>query len=63
MTIFALTSFLREVLEPKLFGKELGMKPLYILMAVYAGMKLFGLSGVILGPVGLTVLKVVNEEI
>lgn len=63
ITVFALTSFLREVLEPKLFGKELGMKPLYILMAVYVGMKLFGLSGVVLGPVGLTILKVAKEEI
>ena len=43
-------------------GKEVGLKPLYILISVYAGVKMFGITGVILGPVSLTVLKAVNDE-
>lgn len=62
VTIFCIITFLREILEPRLMGKEMGLKPLYILISVYAGIQLFGVSGVILGPVSLTVLKAVNEE-
>ncbi len=63
ITVFAIAAFLREVLEPKLFGKELGLKPLYILISVYVGAELLGLAGVLLGPVGLTILKAAEEEI
>ena len=62
ITVFAIASFLREVLEPRLFGKELGLKPLYVLISVYVGAELLGLAGVLLGPVGLTILKAVTEE-
>ena len=63
ITVFAIAAFLREVLEPKLFGKEIGLKPIYILIAVYVGAELLGLAGVILGPIGLTILKAANEQI
>lgn len=62
-TVFAVATFFREILEPRLFGKELGLKPLYVLMSVYIGVQLLGLPGVLLGPVGLTILKVAREEI
>ncbi len=60
-TLYVVTMLLREVLEPRLMGKELGLKPLYILMSVYVGVKLFGVAGIILGPIGLTILKAVME--
>lgn len=46
----------RELLEPKLIGKETGVAPILILFAVYAGMKLFGVSGIIKGPLALIVI-------
>lgn len=61
ITLFVIASFLREILEPKLFGKEIGMKPLFVLIAVYAGVELFGISGIILGPIALTIIKAVDE--
>lgn len=54
---------LREILEPRLIGKEVGIKPLYLIISVYAGIELFGIGGVILGPVSLTILKAVREEL
>lgn len=62
-TLFVIATFLREILEPKLLGKELGMKPIYVLAAVYVGAKLFGVGGILLGPLALTVLKAVDEMI
>ncbi len=63
VTLFAVATFLREVMEPKLFGKELGMKPLYVLISIYVGVKLFGLGGILLGPVALTILKAVDDMV
>ncbi len=53
---------MREVLEPRLMGKEMGLKPLYVLLSVYVGLKLFGVGGIVLGPIGLTILKTVFEQ-
>ncbi|MCH5264291.1 MAG: AI-2E family transporter [Lachnospiraceae bacterium] len=61
LTVFVVSAFLREILEPRLFGKEIGMKPLFVLISVYVGVALFQIGGIILGPVALTILKVVNE--
>jgi predicted PurR-regulated permease PerM len=61
LTIYVITMLAREVMETHLMGKEIGLKPLYVLMAVYVGMKLFGVGGIFLGPVGLTILKTVAE--
>ncbi len=42
----------REFLEPKLIGKRMGIPPLAVLAAIYAGLKLFGVVGLIKGPLG-----------
>lgn len=66
VTTYLICQIIREVIEPKLIGNKIGIKPLYTLIAMYIGLKLFGIAGFILGPVGLviiiTVLKVVNEK-
>ncbi len=48
---------LREYLEPKLMGKGLGAHPLGMLAAVYAGLALFGVVGVITGPLAYILIK------
>ena len=62
-TLFCVVTFLREILEPRLIGKEVGIKPFYLIISVYAGIELCGIGGVILGPVSLTILKAVREEL
>ena len=44
------------MLEPKLIGEKVGIYPIAILLAVYAGLKLFGGWGIIKGPLGLVVI-------
>ena len=46
----------RELLEPKLIGKRIGIAPVFMLLAVYAGIKLFGVGGIIKGPLALIVI-------
>ena len=59
--MYLLCVLVREGLEPKLLGNRIGIPPLYTLMAVYVGVELFGLFGVILGPFGLVVIRAVLD--
>lgn len=49
--LFVICSFIREFVEPKLVGKDLGVHPLAVLMSIYIGIHVYGAAGVILGPV------------
>ena len=59
--VYAICVLVRQFMEPKLIGKEVGFYPVVILIAVYAGLKLFGLWGIIKGPVGLVMIKQAYE--
>lgn len=60
--VYVMCVLIREGLEPKLLGNRIGIPPLYTLMAVYVGVELFGIAGVILGPFGLVIIRAVLEE-
>lgn len=47
--------FVRQMTEPRIVGKKAGMKPLYTIIGMYAGFKLFGVLGFLLGPVGIMI--------
>lgn len=49
-------ALLRELLEPKLIGNKVGIWPVGILLAVFAGIQLFGVSGIIKGPIGFVII-------
>ena len=49
--LYVLIWLIRSVLEPKLLGKELGLDPLVTLVCIYAGFRLWGLSGMLLSPI------------
>lgn len=50
LTLYLLTALSREFIEPKLLGKQFGIPSILILILIYAGIEIFGLAGVILGP-------------
>lgn len=57
LTVFVLCVIFREFLEPKLLGNGIGIRPLYTLSSMYLGVRIFGVAGFILGPIGLVLLK------
>ncbi len=65
-TTFLVCQVIREILEPKLIGNRIGIKPLFTLMSMYVGLKLFSVAGFFLGPIGLliiiTVYKVIYDK-
>ena len=54
--LYAVCALTREYLEPKLIGDKVGIWPVGILFSVFAGMKLFGIVGIIKGPVSLVII-------
>ncbi|MBQ9780965.1 MAG: sporulation integral membrane protein YtvI [Clostridia bacterium] len=50
LVLFGLHTLLRQIIEPRLVGKELGLSPLASLVAVYAGWQLMGVGGMLLAP-------------
>ena len=47
----------RQLCEPKIIGSKLGMHPLATIFSLYVGMKLFGIIGLILGPICAIFIK------
>lgn len=63
IVLYAVTTVIRQVLEPKLIGDGLGLHPLLSLAAMYAGLRLFGVWGMILAPlVAAGLVSVVGGE-
>lgn len=63
---FVICYLVREFLEPRLMGNQIGITPLATIVAMYVGYKVFGVIGVILGPVGYilidTLMEMPNEK-
>ena len=47
---------MRNSLEPKIVGKQVGLHPLVTLIAMFLGLELGGLIGMILVPMGVIIL-------
>ena len=63
LVLYAVSSVVRQILEPKLIGEGLGLHPLLSLVSMYAGLRLFGVWGMILAPLVTAGIKsVVGRE-
>jgi len=56
LLLYAACIFIRELLEPRLIGKRIGVSPIAILLSIYAGIRLFGLWGILGGPLGFVII-------
>jgi sporulation integral membrane protein YtvI len=62
LILYGVTTLIRQVLEPKLIGDGLGLHPLVSLLAMYAGLRLFGVGGMILAPLVAAGIRSVAGE-
>lgn len=56
--LYLLTIVSRQLLEPRIIGRQLGLYPLATMMAMYAGMTAIGFLGLLVGPLMLLLCKV-----
>ena len=57
LIIHILISVVRQVIQPKILGDQIGIHPLVTMISMYVGFKFFGVSGLIMGPVIFLVVK------
>ena len=62
LILYATITIIRQVIEPKIIGKSLGLYPVVTLIALYIGFNILGVFGMILFPVCLLILKNLNDE-
>lgn len=55
--LWAVMSIVRQILEPKLVSKHIGIHPAFTLIAMYTGYKACGVGGLIIGPILLIIFK------
>lgn len=57
MALYVVCYFLRQILETRMMGNRVGLSPLETLIAMYVGLQLFGIAGLLLGPVGVLLVR------
>ena len=61
LLIYGVCYLMRELLEPRLMGRQIGMTSLEMIISMYVGIRLFGIAGVLLGPIGyLLIVELVH---
>jgi len=60
--LYVIITAVRQTLEPKIVGAQIGLHPLATLIAMLVGLRLFGLVGLIVFPVTLAVVIAMNRS-
>ena len=55
--LLVIMSVIRQLLEPKLVSKNIGIHPIFTLVAMYTGFKVIGVMGLLIGPIVLIIFK------
>ena len=63
LALYALAAVTRTVLEPRFFGKHLGLDPLIMLVFLYFGYRLWGFWGIVISPLLAAATKSLSEPI
>ena len=53
--LFGIIVIARQLAEPKIYSSSIGLNPLATLIAIFVGLKLFGIVGLIVGPALLVI--------
>lgn len=63
LVLYLVVSVARQLAEPRLVGKSLGVHPLLSLLVTYAGLRLFGFWGLVLSPLASVAIGVGTERV
>lgn len=62
LIIYVIVAVIRQITEPKVVAGSLGLHPLLTLAAMYIGLKVFGIPGMILGPIFLLAIRPILKK-
>lgn len=57
IVLYIIVLVVRQLLEPRIVSGQIGIHPIFTLIAMYTGFKFMGVIGLLLGPIVLIILK------
>lgn len=63
IVIWGVWAVLKQLIEPKMVSKQIGMHPIFTLIGMYTGFRIFGVLGLMLGPIILLIIFNVFGEL
>ena len=55
--LYVIVLVVHQLLEPRIVSGNIGVHPIFTLLAMYTGFKIIGVIGLFLGPIILIILK------
>lgn len=60
--LYVVITVVRNIMEPKLVGKQIGLHPLIMLICMYVGVRLFGFTGLFALPIIAVIVKYLYDN-
>lgn len=57
LVLWIIMSIVRQIIEPKIVSRQIGIHPIFTLIAMYTGFRFIGFLGMFVGPIVLIILK------
>lgn len=57
LILYLVITVIRQAIEPKILGEQIGVYPLLTLLAMYAGLRIAGFIGLFLGPITFLLIR------
>ncbi|MDW5299703.1 MAG: sporulation integral membrane protein YtvI [Sedimentibacter sp.] len=61
LILYVTVTVVRNIIEPRIVGHQIGLHPIITITAMYAGLRLFGFVGFIIAPVIAILVKYLND--
>jgi len=62
LLLYIIVTVVRQTIEPKIVGQQIGLHPILTLILMYVGAQLMGVLGLLLLPIIATITKKLNDE-
>lgn len=62
IVLYVIVLVVRNIIEPKVVGGQVGLHPVVMLICMFAGVKIFGVLGLFVMPVVIIILKNLNDS-
>lgn len=62
LVLYLIITVIRNIIEPKIVGHQVGLHPVVTLLSMLAGLQLFGIIGLFGFPITLSLLKNLNDR-
>jgi sporulation integral membrane protein YtvI len=57
LVVYVVVTVIRNIIEPRIIGHQVGLHPVITLLAMYVGVRLLGFIGLFVAPITLAILK------